>query len=129
MKELLTVELYISSSTITLMFTLSLFYIINHLKSDPRTCIEYDLILLFCTTMISFHLERNSTFLRSKYYELIPFLWNVLLQNSFENPLIQTNPYFFSPSLLCLWIKKVKIIWLIGCVKFEFKQKFIRGET
>jgi len=32
------------------------------------------------------------TFLRSKHYDVIPFLWNLFVQNSFENHLIQIGP-------------------------------------
>ena len=41
MKRLLTAKLLISSSTTSLMLTLSPFDIVNHVKYDPRTYIEY----------------------------------------------------------------------------------------
>ena len=48
---------------------------------------------VFCILLASFPLERNSDFLCSKRIDIIPFLWNVFLQNSCENPLNQTGPY------------------------------------
>jgi hypothetical protein len=42
-------------------------------------------ISIFCSTMDSFSLIRNSTFLYSKHYEVIP-LENLFLQYSFGNP-------------------------------------------
>ena len=42
------------------MFTLSLFYIVNHLKSDQELVLNTISYYYFCTTIISFHLERNS---------------------------------------------------------------------
>jgi hypothetical protein len=41
MKKLLIAKLQISSSTKTLIFSLSPFNIVNHVKSDPRIYIEY----------------------------------------------------------------------------------------